>query len=451
MIAATRRRDQQPPSPGTAAGPSPGSSLVGFDDRRLARLAGRGTPSFCYDLDAARRRFRTLRAALPPRVQTAYAVKSNPGAPLLRALADEGASFDCASAGELHLAHRALLSGDAHRADHGADGGADHGDRGADHGSGSIATDRSRIYLAGPGKRDQDLRAGLEVGARVQVDGLEDLRWLQAHWQGPGPLPVSLRVHPAAGIAENNPIIGGAGPSAFGVDEEDVPALLAQARELDRVQITGVQVFAASNELQAGTLVANHRVAFEIARTVQQMVDVEIDLIDLGGGLGVPYAVEEPELDLEALGSGLASVLADHSWFSGQVVLEPGRWLSAPIGVYLTTVTRIKRSRGVSFAILAGGINHLLRPLLTGQSFPVHRVAQPGHAEPAADAAVDTETFTLAGPLCTSLDRVGVAELPTDLGPGDLLAFGQAGAYASTQAMTHFLQHPPPAEHWLDG
>lgn len=405
--------------------------LFAFDDDRLRQLAGRRTPAFCYDLDEARQRYRRLRAALPPRVHAAYAVKSNPGMPLLRALADEGASFDCASAGEVRAANRALLA---------AGGTADR----------RHPTGHARVFLAGPGKSDQDLRVGLEAGARIQVDGLEDLQWLQHHWDGPGRLPVSLRVHPGSGIQETNPIIGGAGPSAFGVDEEDVDALLQAAADLDKVQITGLQVFAASNELNADTLLANHRVAFEIGRSLQSALGVELDLIDLGGGLGVPYAEEENELDLSALGAGLADLLAEHSWFTGQVVLEPGRWLSAPTGVYLTTVTRIKRSRGVAFAVLAGGINHLLRPLLTGQNFPVRRVAHAG-ADPSAEAtegATDTERFTLAGPLCTSLDRLGEVDLPADLGPGDVLAFGQAGAYASTQAMTHFLSHPAPAEHW---
>jgi diaminopimelate decarboxylase len=101
-------------------------------------------------------------------------------------------------------------------------------------------------------------------------------------------------------------------------------------------------------------------------------------------------------------------------------------------------VARTKASRGVRFAILEGGINHLLRPLLTGQGFPV---AAPG-------ALGEPVLQTLAGPLCTSLDRLGDALLPP-LRAGDLVMFGQAGAYGATEAMSRFLSHPEADEYWL--
>jgi diaminopimelate decarboxylase len=141
---------------------------------------------------------------------------------------------------------------------------------------------------------------------------------------------------------------------------------------------------------------------------------------------------------VEALGAGLARLLEAHPWFTGRLVLEPGRFLAAPCGVYLSRVVRVKESRGVRFAILEAGVNHLLRPLLTGQPFPVKAVGKAGPRRPA----------TLAGPLCTSLDRLGDVDLP-ELAPGDLLAFGTTGAYGFTEAMAPFLSHPAPVEAWI--
>lgn len=151
-----------------------------------------------------------------------------------------------------------------------------------------------------------------------------------------------------------------------------------------------------------------------------------------------------PSLDVRALGSGLGRLLEDNPWFTGELLLEPGRWLSAPVGVYCARVVRTKVSRGERFVMLEGGINHLLRPLLTGQSFPT-LVLRPG----VGVLGGPTAETTLAGPLCTSLDRVGTGELPVDLAPGDVVVFGQAGAYAATQAMTRFLSHPAPEEVWV--
>ncbi|MCK0112538.1 hypothetical protein MWU75_10345 [Ornithinimicrobium sp. F0845] len=393
-----------------------------------------GTPCFAYRLDLARERFLSLRSALPDRVRLAYAVKSNPGAPLLAELASLGAWFDCASAGEV------VAVGTA-RDEVGWQAGPSEAVPG-------------RMVFAGPAKSEADLRAALAAGARIQVDGIEDVERLAAWHHGTVPLAVNVRVHPLEGVSETASIIGGSGPSAFGVDEEDLADFVAACAAYPQVRLSGLQVFSASNELDAGRLVANHATALGIGQRLQSLLGHDLDLIDLGGGLGIPYAVGSPELDIAALGAGLAELLEANPWFTGDIVLEPGRWVSGPTGVYLTRVVRVKESRGTTFAILQGGINHLLRPLMTGQSFPVQSVPDRLRPRTAEDGepggAGERTTYSLAGPLCTSLDRVGTAELGP-LRPGDLLVFGQAGAYGFTQAMTNFLGHPVPEQVWLGG
>jgi len=331
-------------------------------------------------------------------------VKANPNPELLACFAALGASFDCASGGELSAAAR-------------------------------IGLPPGRLFYAGPGKRGAELELALALGARLQAEGGEDLERLER--LAPGPVEVNLRVHPAEGAAEERPILGGTEPSAFGVDEEDVPALLERARALSRVRVTGLHVFAASNQRAAARLLATHARVLELGKCLAHRFGLDLAQIDLGGGLGVPYRPEDPELDLQALGAGLAALLERQRWFQGELILEPGRFLAASCGVYLVRVIRVKHSRGTRFLILEGGINHLLRPLLTGEPFPVKAVGVTGPASPA----------TLAGPLCTSLDRLGSAELP-DLAPGALLAFGMTGAYGFTESMPAFLSHPPPLEVW---
>lgn len=383
-------------------------TLWAFDDDACSRLAAEhGTPSFAYDRRTAEAGFQRLRAALPERVRLAYAVKANPLPALLRCFAELGASFDCASIGELRRVADLKLSAD-------------------------------RCFFAGPGKREEELRLALDLGVRVQAEGFEDLERLEA--LAPREASVNLRVHPL-GIEEGSRILGGSGPSAFGVDEEAVPELLARASALKRVRIRGLHAFAASNQRDAATLLAIHGRILDLAKRLKEAHGLELQQIDLGGGLGVPYTEREHPLDLEAFGAGLARLLAEHSWFQGELILEPGRFLAAPCGVYLARVLRVKESRGDRFAILEGGLNHLLRPALTGQPFPVKVIGKaPGRLQ----------DYTLAGPLCTSLDRLGEVRLP-ELAPGDLLAFGMAGAYGFTEAMTHFLSHPVPPELWVEG
>lgn len=381
-------------------------SLFTFSDEVCADLARiHGTPAFVYSLGAARARWQELRAALPGRARLAFAVKANPHPALLEAFAELGSCFDCASGGELARV-RALGIGPG------------------------------RTFYTGPGKRTGEIAMALAQGARIQADGWEDLERLEA--MAMTPVSVNLRVHPMAGIEEASRIIGGTGPSAFGVDEEDLPAFLKRAAGLRNVSIRGLHVFAASNERSAARLLATHGYVLDLARRLHERHGLDLEQIDLGGGLGVPYAGDEAPLDVAALGRGLEALLAAHPWFGGTLVLEPGRFLAAPCGVYLARVVRVKESRGVRFAILEAGVNHLLRPLLTGQPFPVRAVGDGGPARPA----------TLAGPLCTSLDRLGEVQLP-ELRPGSLLVFGTVGAYGFTEAMTPFLSHPAPPEVWV--
>jgi diaminopimelate decarboxylase len=377
-----------------------------------------GTPCFVYRLDVAEARYRRLRAALPDRCRLAYAVKANPGSPLLARFASLGAWFDCASDGELARSLAAL---------EGTGSGKDKGTHG------------SRILFAGPGKNDDDIKAALAAGARLQIDGVVDLQRISA-FRDPAlpPLEVNLRIHPAAGISEGSRIIGGTGPSAFGVDEEELGVFLEQARAYPQVIVAGLQVFAASNEKNHLALLQNHRATLAIGKKMHQEFGLELDLIDLGGGLGIPYSEDEAELDVDALGAGLGRLLEENPWFKGNLVIEPGRWLAGPCGVYLATVTRTKLSRGTRFAIMEGGINHLIRPLLTGQPFPTQAPGKTGGAV----------AHTLAGPLCTSLDRLGDVALPP-LERGDLVMLGQTGAYGYTEAMNDFLCRPRPEEVWL--
>ena len=381
-------------------------SLFAFDDATCWALAeAHGTPCFAYSGGRAAAGFQALRAVLPTRVRVAYAVKANPHPDLLRTFADLGASFDCASIGELDRVE-------------------------------ALDLPPGRTFFAGPGKRAAELAKALTMGVRVQAEGWEDLARLDA--LATGEVAVNLRVHPAFDLDEGNRIIGGTGPSAFGVDEEDVPALLARAASLRHVRIRGLHVFAASNQRDAGKLLAIHGAVLDLAKRLHQTHGLVFEQVDLGGGLGIPYAPEETPLDLVAFGQGLSDLLAAHAWFTGELILEPGRFLAGPCGLYLARVVRIKESRGTRFAILEGGINHLIRPLLTGQAFPVKAVGKgPGEGP-----------TTLAGPLCTSLDRLGDVRMP-ELEAGDLLAFGQAGAYGRNEGMTHFLSHPVPPEIWV--
>ena len=162
-------------------------------------------------------------------------------------------------------------------------------------------------------------------------------------------------------------------------------------------------------------------------------------IIDLGGGLGLPYSDDETEIDIENLANHLNRLLEDHEWFTGRLILEPGRWISGPAGLYVCQILEIKKSQGTRFAIMDGGIHHLLRPALIGQNQPYRILPRSvGHLPEGPP-----EPITFGGPLCTGIDVLSRdVRAPSDLREGDLIAFCQAGAYGETESMPDFLLHP---------
>ena len=377
-------------------------NLFAFEDSELTVwTTGRDFPFFVYRADSVKQAYQALRQAMPERVRIAYAVKANPFEPLLACLAEAGAHFDCASSGELERIQ-------------------------------AFARDRM-CFFTGPGKSAREIQLALNMGVRIHAESWEDLVLINAATDVP--VEVGIRIHPDQPIAENKRLIGGAGPSAFGIDECDVPELLERAKQLSKVEINGIHVFSATNQCDADILLQHHARVFELAHSLVQRFGLSLEWLDVGGGLGVPYHLDQRELAINQLGRGLSHILEKHDWFRGQVVLEPGRYLSAACGVYLNPVRRVKRSHGETLVICGGGINHLIRPYLTGQAFPVRVLGGRGMSQP----------VTLAGPLCTGLDRLGQVDLQP-VSAGDWLVFGMTGAYGWSEGMTHFLSHPVPPE-----
>jgi diaminopimelate decarboxylase len=369
-----------------------------------------GSPLFVYDGELVERRHAALRSALPEGADLFYAVKANPSLGLLALLRRLGAGAEIASEGELLAARRAGF-------------------------------EASAILFAGPGKRDDELRAAVEAGLLgIHVESEGELRRLDAIGRARGRrVRVGVRAHVPWSAGEGHVIIGGGEATKFGIPAPVVREAARAWLGLEGVELSGLHVFNASNVLDAGALVRGARRTLELA-TELVAAGWPLEWVDAGGGLGVPYAPGETPLDVEALGRGLGAALAEARRASGRdlrLVLEPGRWLVAEAGRLLLRVLDRKACGGVEFLVVDGGVHDLLRPALIGQPHPIACL----RASPAAPRA-----FRVVGPLCTSLDSFGDHALPEDVTRGDLLSIGCAGAYGFTEAMPHFLSHPVPAE-----
>ncbi|HXG02778.1 MAG TPA: diaminopimelate decarboxylase [Candidatus Binatia bacterium] len=386
-----------------------GGRVAGLDAERLA--AEFGTPLYVYDLDAIAERVSALAAALPPAFSLAFAAKANPSLAVLNLFAELGLGLDVASAGELEAGRRAGVASD-------------------------------RIVFTGPGKTDAELGEAAQVGLRaVTVESATELARLERAAADIGRVvPILLRVAVHDG-AEEVPILG-SGWRKFGIDPGELGDVARRAQASPWLDLLGIHAFGASNVLDAGEIVAHVARTVDLAACLARDIGFSLRLVDVGGGLGVPYGDGEPELDLTRLGSGLARLAAaweaDAALGDLSVLVEPGRYLTAPCGLLLTRVVDTKRVGGRAVVIVDAGLHHALRPALLGTAHRLRLVANdPGSAA--------TEPVMVAGPLCTGLD-VFPGALPEVPEPGDPIAVCDLGAYGFTESMPYFLSHPIPAE-----
>lgn len=385
-----------------------------------ALAAAHGTPLYVYDAALLRRRLAALRAALPERVEVFYSIKANPNPHVVRVFAAEGAGCEIASAGEYLRARAAGCAPE-------------------------------RILFAGPGKGEAELEEVVAGGVgEIHVESEDEIALLGriAARQGRD-VAVSIRVNPARAVAGGAMQMGGH-PAAFGIDEEQLPAAVAKLRAEPRLRLRGLHQFAGTQILDAGVLLAQWRHAVELGATLAALAGEPPRTIDLGGGLGIPYFPHEKPLDLEAVAKGAAELFASlpAALAATRFIVEPGRFLAGPAGVYLARVRSVKVSRGATFVILDGGMHHHLAASgnlgqVIKRDYPIVNASRLGEA-----ASVEA---TVCGPLCTPLDTLARKAKLAPVRPGDLLAVLQSGAYGLTASPVGFLGHPMPAEVLVDG
>jgi diaminopimelate decarboxylase len=243
----------------------------------------------------------------------------------------------------------------------------------------------------------------------------------------------------------------GGKPSPFGFDEEELDAVVDRVEAEGDLRLTGLHLFAGTQGLSASVLLAQWAYGLRLAARVAARIGRPLETVDLGGGLGIPYFAGDGALDLDAIRIGLPSlretVAADPGLATARIVLEPGRYLVGPAGLYVTQVRAVKRSRGQLFAITDGGMHHHLAA--SGNLGQIVKRDYPVAAAMEAEGA-PSMPWTVVGPLCTPLDMLARAALLPELVPGDLIVVLQSGAYGLTASPTGFLSHPLPAEILVD-
>ncbi len=380
------------------------------------------TPLFVYNAEAIESQLNSLRQALPSRFNVCYSVKANPNPIFMKLFLAQGCGLEIASIGEYQ---RAIQAG----------------------------CPPENILFAGPGKTEAELFEVISQGiGEIHAESLTELERLGRISRELGKQThVAVRVNPTS-EAQGGAMQMGGKPAPFGIDEENLEQALDVIAAESHLQFHGIHLFVGTQVLKHEVLITQYRKGLEIARHAAEYMDTPLSTLDFGGGLGIPYFGNESSLDLEGLRLGLQQLMAeidgDPYLAKTQFLVEPGRFLVGPCGVYIARVNDIKVSRGKKFAILDGGMHHHLAASgnlgqVIKRNYPV-AVLNKLEQHPAEEA------IDVVGPLCTPLDTLARNVSLPELEIGDLVGIFQSGAYARAASPMGFLSHPVPPEVWVE-
>jgi diaminopimelate decarboxylase len=383
---------------------------------RIDEIAAKvGTPFYLYDGGMVEGRAREVLDALGTEVL--FSVKANPSLAIAQVLRNiTGVGAEVASSGELAV----VLAADFPPSD---------------------------LLFAGPGKTDAELDRLVAAGILADnVESLTEIDRLAAAAQRAGRTAgVGLRLNPSAQLIGAQMRMGGTA-SQFGIGEEELEAAVERVARHPNLELRGIHVYTATQVFDPAPLVEHCRNVFDLAIRTSELAGGPLGFIDFGGGFGIPYFEGLDDFDLGAFGKAFREL---HDTYAGnprlegtRLMFELGRYLVADAGVYVTRVVDVKETRGTTFVVTDGGMNHHLTA--TGNMGQVFRKAFPlaNLSRIGAHAA----TVTVAGPLCTPLDIFGTKVELAEPRVDDLVGVFYSGAYGYSASNLGFLSHATPAE-----
>lgn len=372
-------------------------------DHEVALLVHRagGTPVYAYRRDALRAAVSRVRAASPTGARIAYSLKANPHPGLVTFLAGLVDGFDVCSLAELETALDAGMAADD-------------------------------VLMTGPAKSRHEAAATLAAGVAVTIESPRQAALfadVARQLDVPGRAVVRLNApYPAKGSG------GMPTPNQFGVGAQDVPEVVERLRD-SPMALVGLHLFWGSQYFDAETIVRARTAALERAVEVVESFNLDLDMVAIGGGIGMPWRDGDPAVDWDGLVAASGEPLPVALGPRTEIVCEYGRAIAGQAGSLVTTVLDIKVVGERRYVLVDAGMNHVMiaSRLLAGHGRGEPRVRVIG-----ADAGPRTPA-TVTGPLCSQLDILAEDVLLPGVEVGDLLIFSGVGAYGPTFSPSGFL------------
>ena len=368
-----------------------------------------GTPLYVYSRSTLERHWHAFNNAFGEHPHlVCFAVKSNPNIAILNIMAKLGSGFDIVSQGELE---RVLVAG---------------GDAG-------------KVVFSGVAKSRQEIVRALEVNIRcfnVESEA-ELLRINQIAGEMGKIAPISLRVNPDVDAHTHPYISTGLKENKFGVSVEQAREVYKVAATLPNIKIVGMDCHIGSQltELQP-FLDAVDRLIVLMEQLKQD--GVRLKHLDLGGGLGVTYTDETPPHPTE-YAKALWEKLSAFSEL--EIIVEPGRAITANAGILVTKVEYLKSNESRNFAIVDAGMNDMIRPALYQAYMNILEIDR--------TLAREEKMYDVVGPICETSDFLG-KQRKLAIAEGDYLAQRSAGAYGASMS-SNYNSRPRTAEVMVDG
>lgn len=381
----------------------------------ITELAGKySDPLYIYDGDLIEQQIKDLKALLPDQVEILYSMKANPNSSIVALLSEFAQGVDVSSSGEMQVAIR----------------------------SGFLPR---QIFFVGPSKSDLEIADAIEkqIGCLVVESERELVRANDIALRLGLPVRVALRVNPAFDSAGAKLSMGGTARQ-FGIDEEQIESVIQRCRNLPGLTIIGLHVYVGTRILDWNVAARNSQEVLNLAVRIHENTRLELQLVDVGGGLGVPYFPGEHSFDVRRFAEAVCPAFNSFSQRmpGTRIVMELGRFLVADAGVYVARVRYIKTSRGQKYVLVSGGMNHHQATTSIGSMLKHHfpmQVLNKMEENPA-------ESVLICGPLCTPGDVLGRAVKVPLIEEGDLVGILKSGAYGMTASPLEFLGHSWPRE-----
>jgi len=356
--------------------------------RRVAEEVG--TPFYLYSHATLTRHYRVYDEAFAGFDHLlCYAMKANDNLAILRLFANLGAGFDIVSGGELYRVLRA--------------GG-----------------DPSRVVFSGVGKTAAEIDDALDAGILCfNVESTEELHAIDDRARRKSVrAPVSLRVNPDVDPRTHPYIATGLGKSKFGIPVAQALRDYQTAKSLAHLEVVGLDCHIGSQILETGPFIDTVKRLLDLVERLRD-AGITIRMLDIGGGLGIPYRDETPPAPAE-YAAALAEGLREFTRMGCRILLEPGRVLVGNAGILVTRVLYRKGTETKKFLVVDAAMNDLIRPALYGSWQEIRAVGKSPRERIVAD---------VVGPICESGDFIAKDRDVPAAEPGDLLAVMSAGAY----------------------